>query len=340
MTSRDQLVGNNGQPAYGIFPRGVGDINFMDFDLRNSMDRKMTQAAKRRRFNQFEFIGITSSSLIIGIAIVDLKLVSNAFVYLFNPATRAYKEYRFFQPLSRGTRFGTHPNKDTVTFVKGRNRITIRATQRPGIRQIRVSLKDGTQIRASIDESTNYHPLALCTRTGYEGWTYTQKIGARVCHGSVVWNGDTYNLEKIGAMASVDWTGGFMRRETVWNWASLSCRLADGRRLGVNLAAGVNETGFTENALWLDDQLIKINQVDFRFDRYKSDHAWGMHSDDGKIQLFFEPRGQRCEKINALIIQSNFTQHFGQFFGDIILENEVIHLDGQWGFAEDHYAKW
>ena len=57
MTSRDQLVGDNGQPAYGIFPRGVGDINFMDFDLRNSMDRKIGQSAKRRRFNQFEFTG-------------------------------------------------------------------------------------------------------------------------------------------------------------------------------------------------------------------------------------------------------------------------------------------
>ena len=131
-----------------------------------------------------------------------------------------------------------------------------------------------------------------------------------------------------------------MRRETFWNWGSLSCQLRDGRRLGFNLAAGVNETGFTENALWLDGRLIKVDMVDFRFDRYQPNHSWAMRSADGIIDLHFTPHGRRQDKTNALVIASNFSQYFGQYHGEIRLPGEVIHLEGEWGLAEDHFAKW
>ena len=108
----------------------------------------------------------------------------------------------------------------------------------------------------------------------------------------------------------------------------------------MNLAAGVNETGFTENALWLDGKLIKIDMVNFQFDRYRPDSAWRMQSADGIVDLQFTPLGQRKEKINALLIASNFTQHFGVFAGRISLADELIIIENCWGFAEDHYARW
>src|SRR5690606_24571159 len=88
-----------------------------------------------------------------------------------------------------------------------------------------------------------------------------QKSAAQVCHGRVQWHDQRFDLQQLRALAAVDWTGGYMRRETFWNWGSLSCQLRDGRGLGFNLAAGVNETGFTENALWLDGRLIKVDMV-------------------------------------------------------------------------------
>jgi hypothetical protein len=65
-----------------------------------------------------------------------------------------------------------------------------------------------------------------------------------------------------------------------------------------------------------------------------------MQSADGLISLSFQPAGRRCEKINAGLIASNFVQNFGRFYGQIHLPQETIKLDGQWGFSEDHYAKW
>ncbi|MBU0539613.1 MAG: DUF2804 domain-containing protein, partial [Gammaproteobacteria bacterium] len=63
-------------------------------------------------------------------------------------------------------------------------------------------------------------------------------------------------------------------------------------------------------------------------------------SADGIVNLRFTPMGQRKEKINALFIASNFTQHFGVFDGEIRLAGELIHVENCWGFAEDHYARW
>ena len=338
--SKDVLINKDGQPGYGVFPGGVNEINHMDFDLRTVMDRKCSELAKRFKFNQFQFIGFTCPDLIVGVAIVDLKIASNCFLYVYEPETQAFEEFSFIQPLARNTKIDLRPNDGTASFVKGKNKVTIKATATPRLRSVDVELASGLKVNAVIDESGTFDPLAMCARAGYQGWVFTQKATALICNGTVEWKDKTYNLEEIGALASVDWSAGYMRRETFWNWGSLSCRLHDGRRLGFNLAAGVNETGYTENGLWLDGKLHKVDMVDFRFDRYHPQHAWTMRSADGAINLHFEPAGQRQERKNLIIAASNFTQHFGRYYGDIVIEGETIHLDGQWGFAEDHYAKW
>ena len=331
------LIGENGQPAFGVFEQGVERINFQDYDLRSPMDRKLGRCAKHFKFNQFQFIALVSPQLIVGVAIVDLKLLSNAFVYLYDPQTQAFDEFSFVQPLARHTHIDTQPESGSAFFRSGKNKISIEV--KDGRRQLRATLKSGVTISADIDE-TDASSLAMCSRAGYQGWVFTRKNAALVCDGSVVWAGKHINLAEAKALASVDWTAGYMRGETFWNWGSMSATLSDGRRLGMNLAAGVNETGFTENALWLDGKLIKVDAVDFQFDRYLPNSPWRMRSADGIVDLVFTPLGQRKEKINAVFIASNFTQHFGVFEGELHIGNEVISIKDCLGFAEDHYARW
>lgn len=340
LVAKEVLINNDGQPTFGVFPGSVGEINHMDYDLRNAMDKRLSKISKHLKYNQFQFIGFTSPDLIVGIAIVDLKFASNCFVYAYQPETKKFEEFSFIQPLALNTKMSPKPNDGSASFSKGANKVTIKATQTPRLRSVNVELASGFKVDAVIDESANYDPLAVCARAGYTGWVFTQKATALVCNGIVEWGNEKFDLEKIGSLASVDWSAGYMRRETAWNWGSLSCKLADGRRLGFNLAAGVNETGFTENGLWLEGKLYKVDMVDFQFNRYHAEHAWTLRSNDGIINLHFEPAGQRKEKMNLILAASNFTQHFGRFFGDITLNGEVIHLDGVWGFTEDHYAKW
>ncbi|MEN9464746.1 MAG: hypothetical protein RL217_927 [Pseudomonadota bacterium] len=340
MTPIAKLIQSNGQPLFGQFPQGVQELNYRDYDLRTAMDEKRSDWAKKWRFNQFQFISFSAPDFIVGLAIVDLKLVSNAFLYWYDTQSGQFDEYSFLQPLARHTAIAPFPNQGASHFQKGKNRIEIQASTTTGVRLVRVDLADKLQIRASIDENSHYHPLSVCTRAGYSGWVFTQKSAARSCEGQIRIGNNNYDLKQSGALAAVDWTGGFMRRETFWNWGSLSCTLNDGRRLGFNLAAGVNETGFSENCLWLDDRPIKIDMMDFRFDRYQKHLGWQLKSNDGIVDLHFTPKGQRQDKTNAFIIASNFTQYFGQYRGEIRLADETLILDGQWGLTEDHYAKW
>ena len=62
MAAKQQLINPNGQPTYGVYPDSVDHINYMDFDLRSPMDRKLSSLAKRFKFNQFQFIGLISES--------------------------------------------------------------------------------------------------------------------------------------------------------------------------------------------------------------------------------------------------------------------------------------
>ena len=335
-----KLINAKGQPSYGVFDDPIEMINHMDFDLRNAMDRKLSNWAKKFKFNQFQFIGLINPELIVGIAIVDLKLVSNSFIYIYETSTGKFEEFSFLNPFASNTQMDLRPNDGESHFKKGRNTVEFKATSTPGVRSVKVELDGKLSVDALIDESTEYNPLSMCSRAGYTGWVFTQKTNALICTGSVKWQDKEYDLKAMNTLASVDWSCGYMRRETFWNWGSLSCFLPDGRRLGFNLAAGVNETGTSENAIWLDGKMHKVDMVDFKFDRYHPEHAWTLRSNDGKVDIHFEPAGQRKEKLNAFVMASNFTQHFGKYFGDITLDGETIHLSGEWGFSEDHYAKW
>ncbi|WP_317889738.1 DUF2804 domain-containing protein [Spongiibacter pelagi] len=329
----------NQQADYGYHPGGVDDVNFMDFNLRTAMDKPISARRKKQRFNRFEFVSVASPSLILGAAIVDLGWVSNAFVYLFEPASGRFEEFSFLQPLGRKTEIEPRPKNGVARFQKGANRIEISADAEQACRFVSLNLK-GVSAELRIDESQNYQPLGVCCRAGYNGWVYTQKAAGLPVTGQITWQGQEFDVAQQQALASVDWSGGFMRRETAWNWASLSAVLPDGRRLGMNLAAGVNETGFTENGLWLGGELIQVAPADFRFERYSDSAAWQITTADGVVDLRFEPAGKRCEKVNAGFIASNFTQHFGKYYGELNLPQGRLVVDGLWGLTEDHYARW
>lgn len=333
----NQLINSNGQVNLGFFESSPERINFKDFDLRNNMDNPITGLRKKMGFNQFQFIGLTGNDFILGVAIVSLKWVSNCFIYVYQPSTKTFKEYSWLKPLSMGFSTSNQPNGGTWSFKSGKNQVIIKAES--GKRTL--DLKVGTELSANvnIDETNQYNPLPVCCRAGYNGWVFTQKSTALDFTGDVIWQGNKIDSSEM--LASVDWSCGYMRRETFWLWSSLSCKTADGTKIGFNLAAGVNETSDTENGLWINNELIKLDRARFTFNRRDRNSSWQVSTSDGLIDLRFEPEGERKEKINAGFIASNFTQLFGRFYGTIKDKMGKEHkIEGATGFCEDHFAKW
>lgn len=333
----ERLIQANGQPRYGIFPGAPEQINWRDFDFRSPMGRRRGALAKWRRYHQFQYFGLVSDELIGGCALADISLLSVGFVYLFQPSTGRMIERQFKRPLGLGTAFSTQPNAGVCELRSGAN--LLRLDNQGTRKSLLVELDDGTRIEASFSEE-DLQPICICTPTAVDGWVYAQKVAGVRCLGRVQSALGDFDLANIDAFAHHDWSAGYMRPETNWNWACLS-GLVGATRVGLNLSCGVNETSFSENCYWLDGQLLPVGGVHFQFDREQPLAPWHILSGDGQVELTFRGHGLHRERLNLGVLASNFKQVFGRFQGTLRPPGRAeIHIDNLWGFVEDQYVKW
>ena len=151
-----------------------------------------------------------------------------------------------------------------------------------------------------------------------------------------------------------------MRHKTNWFWSCINSYLPDGRHFALNLAMGVNETGVSENACWLDGQIYYLPPVMFVRDGLnlpangQDDTAktidntrqpWRIyHQNLGwsnvDIDLTFTPITVYKKTDNFGVLASIFEQWLGFYSGEIRLKDDVIKIDKIMGLAEDHFAKW
>jgi hypothetical protein len=346
MTSTyDKLIAGNGQPRYGIFPSPVREINVEDFEYIDDMDRIAGRVRKHFGFNQFQFMGVMTDDLIFGCALVDIKYVGNSFVYLYDRKRNELWEKSVLMPLALTSRLSRKPDAGESRFRAPGIDVSLIARDAPRQRELNVRVGGDLNARLFFTEPETFAPLSICTKTGFSGWTYTQKAAGIEVNGRLECKGRSWSLSpdaKGGhARGSYDWTAGYMRRETTWNWACLAGHSTDGSVVGVNFSSGVNETEFNENVFWVNGKLVKVGQTRFHYDRTRREGEWRIQSDDGKVDLRFEADGSRKEKIDAVILATNFTQLFGRFYGRLTDDEGQEHrLSGVGGFTEDHYARW
>jgi hypothetical protein len=327
----ETLINSQGRIDWGIYEEPVQSVNYLDFNLQTPMGLTIPRPLKRILANQFHFVGIMGPEIICGLAVVDLKFLANGFFYLYDRQARRMYEAKALAV--SGVSIRPTPEQPQSTFSWGNLKISIDSSH--------VSAK-GKKISLDLDLDTKgTKPLRICTRAGYRGWVYTQKTSPVGVHGSATIGERRIDLSSPSSRALMDWTCGYMRRKTCWNWAASSTTLPDGRSFGLNLSCGVNETSFTENAFWIDGVMTKVDTVDFIFDGTDLKKPWRIRSFDNKVDLVFHPESSRGEKINAGFIASRFTQFIGVFAGTLKTENaEIIQVKDCPGFAEDHYAKW
>ncbi|CBL44621.1 conserved hypothetical protein [gamma proteobacterium HdN1] len=336
----DNLIDTGGQPRYGLFDQPVTEVNYRDFAYNNVMDQAASRLKKHFSFKQFQFIGVCSERFILGCALVDIKYLGNAFVYLYDREQRQLYEHRILLPLAFNTHLGTQPDHGISEAKRGSAKIRITSRSEPREKYVQIQIGSEFSADFTVTEPAGYQPLALSTPTGFNGWTYTQKAAGLRASGCFQLRGQRHIFGE-NSYGNYDWSCGFMRRETAWKWASLSGTTREGDTVGANFANGVNETGFTENAFWIDGQMTKVNQIRFTHSPSHRTLDWQIKSDDGKVDLTFTPEGKRCEKLDVFILATNFTQLFGRFHGTLCNDQgKTFTLKGTTGFCEDHYAKW
>jgi hypothetical protein len=324
-----------GRPCFGHFDGPVADLGLDTFLLTNDMDAPASGFQRYFGYKQFEFIAIHTPNYLIGLALADIRYLGSGFCYVFDIKKGSLHERHWLRPPKA---YALAPSS-----VSGSSEMAgVRIHREDGLWQLGLSLElEGLTLDAdvSLKPLPLSLPMAMCSPTGYSGWTYTQKHNALSITGDLKVNHEPQPLSR--ALAGYDFSAGYMRRETSWRWASINAMAGD-VRLGLNLAAGVNETGSSENVLWLDGVRRHLGPVHFEFDRKApAGGSWRIWSERDELELLFTPMGCRSEKLNLWLLKSNFRQYLGQFSGWVTDgDGNKLRLDGVNGLTEDHFAKW
>ena len=337
MTS--DLFKAKGVPAFGVYSGEIRDIGL------SPCRPAVPWAIKRFRTKRWRFVGFYSPELVVGLAVVHAGYLGSAFAYAFDTAKRSLVEFSGRSPLGMNCRISDHLFEGEQSFVKGRDRIVMSCDPKGATCRIDVDVgvsKGRLIIEAQIDESTAAAvPHQIVSPTPKGRFAFTHKTAGLPAEGRVATPDGEFELKRGETFAAVDHTAGYHDYRWEWRWASLGGLAGDGTRVGLNLVAPVHHPTITENALWVDGRCHPLGRADFTFDRQAILEPWRIRTDDGVVDLRFEPLGERAETINVGLVLSRFHQPIGRFSGLIALpDGKALTLADVPGVVEDHETRW
>lgn len=333
-----RLIGNDGKPLFGIHEKPIDDLNIQEFRFhgQEKISAVKNELLKDFMLKRWQYMGVCSRDVIFGIAIVHMGYLSNIFAYAYDRTEKKLREFNTNQPLAANTVFEGNMLGGRTRFHS--NSVTIDMENTPGA--VKLSAEINHTLEAHLVFSHNAPSLSIVTRVGLQRFNYTNKEAGLPVEGTVKMEGKTFNFRPDVPSGVIDYTFGYLARNTFWNWASGSGLDKNNRKIGFNLVQGVNETGFTENVFWINGKMVKTDVIDFQYNDLDILSDWRIRSNDGKVDLTFHPEGERNSKINLGVIASQFRQPFGRFSGVLRDGWTVCRLRDVSGFTEEHESKW
>lgn len=304
--------------------------------------------AKKSRIKEWDYYYIGNDNFGVALTVADnsyMSLASISFIDLNNKTTITKDSIKLF---SNG-KLNLPSSSKTGDIVYKDKKCEISFLHQSGKRHIIASFRnfiEKKQFRCDFYLSeTNRDSMVIATPFNKpKHFYYNQKINLMAVSGYAKIGDETYDFN-TNSFAVLDWGRGVWTYKNTWYWASMSTTQR-GKRIGFNLGYGFGDTkDATENMVFIDDRAYKLENV--RFDipidpKGRDDYLkpWKFRSDDGSINLNFNPIVNRSAKMNLLFLSSKQNQVFGRFEGFITIEGRRIYIDNLIGFAEKVSNKW
>ena len=163
---------------------------------------------------------------------------------------------------------------------------------------------------------------------------YNQKINTMRADGYMKYDGKVYRFDPRTDFGTLDWGRGVWTYDNTWLWGSGNADL-HGRRFGFNIGYGFgNTSAATENVLFYEGKVHKLNDVTFHIPENIMD-KWTFSSSDGRFETEFVPVLDRSACIDLKVILSDQHQVFGKMTGKAELDDgQVIEFRDMMCFAE------
>lgn len=171
---------------------------------------------------------------------------------------------------------------------------------------------------------------------------YNQKINCMAATGQAVVGDETFAFRPDSAFGVLDWGRGVWTYHNIWYWGSAS-GLVDGKPFGFNIGYGFGDTrAASENMVFVDGVAHKLDQVTFHIPPGTYDGApWRFSSNDGRLEMTFEPILDRADNTDLKIIRNIGHQVFGRFSGTAVLDDgRKLAFKDLLGFAEEIENAW
>ncbi|MCH3910088.1 MAG: DUF2804 domain-containing protein [Bacilli bacterium] len=207
--------------------------------------------------------------------------------------------------------------------------------------------KEDLRVDVVLEETTGGNSMVIATPFEKKGhFYYNQKINNLRSSGYAKLGDEFIDLNR-DSYGVLDWGRGVWTYQNTWYWSSLNS--FDGKHtIGWNLGYGFgNTSAASENMLFVDDNVYKLDDVKFDIPLDSRGHdelmkPWALRSTNGDIDLVFTPKIIRAGGANVLLIKSIQNQVFGTFKGLIRINNgaktfEIVNLPG---FAEKVFNRW
>lgn len=331
------LVTDRGQPRVGFFENPVGIIEPGDFVLRSAMGDVLEPDERDAEFRQFQFLGAITEDIAVGCALTQSTHLQAGFAYLCRMSDRRLVQLRLPVRGDDELTFSRDPDHGTTVLAADDAQVEMSADG--PVKRLLVDSVE-LQIDLAIDE-TGFATQRLSTRAGPAGFSYAQKVAGVPATGTVTTSLGAFDLGPLGAGGHHDFTAGFLRPETWWHWACLSAITSDGRRIGLNVSCGTNETSYTENCFWVDGVIQRVGGAVFEFDPGDWDQPWVIRTVDDTVDLRFRPAHGYHATGGRDPVATNFHQLFGFFDGTLrTLDGNIIEVRGLPGFSESQYLRW
>lgn len=317
-----------GGPATGRYQGCIDTIDWRA--LKGEHHRPAWWRCLRRK--RWQYVGIGSQKVFVGLAIVDLGWACTAFVYVFDRARRelladwSLDAPRFMggispEPVHGGrAHFRVPGSYLSIDYdLHGMVRLHVRTHAVSLDAELSAAHAGPWLLAVGPVAGGVVHATQKSPALSVEG---SAKVGAR-------------HIDLSGATASMDSSSGLLAHRTSWRWASAHSAL-----LGFNLQAGY--FGAHENALWLDGHLLPLGAAHFDFDVRQPLAPWRICTDCGLLDLVFTPEGARQDRRDLGLVASRYVQPIGTFSGTVRRSPEdpprrVEHL---LGVTEDHDSRW
>ncbi|MDP2367327.1 DUF2804 domain-containing protein [Rhodoferax sp.] len=323
-----QLITADGALHSGRFEGLTADIDW------SRLGTPMARSTWWRHFHhkRWFYVALSTDELFCAVAMVDIGWTSTAFGYVFD-RQQAKVVAAFSQDglPGIGAKLANRCAAGAAQrFHFGGQHLDCQHTAVRGCYELKIRSQD-FQIDAEFGDAG---PTLLAVGTVAGGSVHaTQKSSARALRGELRLGASRQVLD--GGVASFDYSNGLLARNTAWRWAS-----GHSPELGFNLQAGY--FGAQENALWLDGQLIPLGAARFDFDPGQPMAPWHIRTDDGLLDLRFQPQGLRREDKNLLVAASRYVQPIGVFSGWVKASADAAPrpVHNLVGVTEDHQSRW